>query len=95
MKNTKNTLIPGKLYKFCYDELEFISILSCNTTITIKREDILLYLGDGSKLKIKVPGNDDTYGYGTYFTERALFFLIEDKMGVRNINNVISKLKII
>ena len=93
MKNTKSTLIPGKLYKLCYDELEFISILSCNTTIIIKREDILLYLGDGSKLKIKVPGDDDTYD--TYFTEHALFFLIEDKMFVRNINAVISKLKIL
>jgi len=86
-----NKLIPGKLYKLCcYDELYFIDILSPMKNIYLNRGDIVLYLHDGGKLKIKLPGYRNEY-----FTENALFFLIGHKIYVQNINVVTPKLEIL
>jgi len=83
----KNNLIPGKMYKVSFCENLIFNHIYSDATITVEQEKLVLYLGHGGTMKIKVYGS-----HNLYFIADALFFLIGDKTYVENVHHLIPHL---
>ena len=79
----KNNLIPGKLYKVSFCDNFLFNHVHSESIKKVEQGELVLYLGHGGTMKIKV------YNSGIYFTEDALFFLIENQFYVENVHHLI------
>ena len=85
----KNNLIPGKLYKVSFCENFLFNHVHSDSIKQIEQGTLVLYLGHGGTMEIKVINSN------LYFTEDALFFLIENQIYVENVHHLIPCLVVV